>query len=85
MQARSSTAYDRRHVANLALDYRLGQQWRLGATSRYGTGFPYTPAIGYAPVVVTRFEAHDPAAEPEVEILTDRRTGSRPLRCGLRR
>ena len=67
--------YDRRHVANLALDYRLGRAWRLGATFRYGTGFPYTPATGYAPVVVTRFDADDPTSEPEVEILTDSRTG----------
>ena len=67
--------FDRRHVANLALDYRIGRSWRLGATFRYGTGFPYTPATGYAPIIVTRFQAEDPSAEPEVEILTDSRTG----------
>lgn len=75
LDVRTPFAYDRRHVANLALDYRLGRRWRLGATFRYGTGFPYTPAIGYAPVIVTRYQADDPTAEPEVEILTDSRTG----------
>ena len=67
--------FDRRHVANLAIDYRIGRSWRLGATFRYGTGFPYTPAIGYAPIVVTRFQVDNPSAEPDVEILTDSRTG----------
>jgi hypothetical protein len=67
--------YDRRHVANLVLQYRIGRAWELGLTWRYGSGFPYTPAIGYEPLVVSELNTADPSRPPEVRIATHAVTG----------
>ncbi|MCS7082321.1 MAG: TonB-dependent receptor [Bacteroidetes bacterium] len=67
--------YDRRHVANVVLQYRLNRSWELGLTWRYGSGFPYTPAIGYEPLVVSELNAADPSQPPQVRLATNARTG----------
>ena len=66
--------YDRRHVGTLTLNARLGAAWEGGATFRYGTGFPYTPAAGFRPIVVTRVDPLDPSRQTP-EILTNSVTG----------
>lgn len=43
--------YDRRHTLNLVVNRRLGQHFNVGVTWRFGSGFPYTPAIGLEPLV----------------------------------
>jgi hypothetical protein len=40
--------YDRRHDISIALQYRIGRSWRLGATWQYATGAAYTvPSAQY--------------------------------------
>ena len=45
--------YDRPHALNIVFNYRFGKNnnWRLGMLWRYGTGFPYTPALRLEPLV----------------------------------
>lgn len=38
--------YDRRHDVSIALTYRIGESWELGATWVYGTGQAYTMPTG---------------------------------------
>ncbi len=44
--------FDQRHTLNLVLNYRANSWLELGSSFQFGSGFPYTPAIGYYPVVV---------------------------------
>ena len=67
--------YDRPHVLNVVLNYRLGKKWKIGLTWRYGTGFPYTPGLRPEPLVVLRVDPTDPLAPPQPEILTNEQTG----------
>ncbi len=67
--------YDRPHVINVVLNYRLGKKWKLGVTWRYGSGFPYTPGLRPKPLVVLRVNPTDPLAPPQPEILTNEQTG----------
>jgi len=67
--------YDRRHTLNVVVNTRLGQGWTLGTTFRMGTGFPYTPAVDAAPVVVRPLDVDDPEAETEPTVLTNSETG----------
>ncbi len=72
-QVRFPFDYDRRHTLNLVLNRRLGRYFDLGLTWRYGSGFPYTPALGLEPLaaVVT-----DPASgQTRGVVLTDPATG----------
>jgi len=39
--------YDRRHDISLVLNYRLGENWELGATWVYGTGQAFTIPTGF--------------------------------------
>ncbi len=51
--------YDRRHSLDLVLNYRIdsnlhkNDKFIVGLTWRYGTGFPYTPALSVEPLVGT--------------------------------
>jgi len=38
--------YDRRHVANLMMNYTLSDQWSLGTNFTYSTGRPFTLPVG---------------------------------------
>lgn len=67
--------YDRRHTLNVVVNTRLGSGWTLGTTFRLGTGFPYTPAVGAAPVVVRPLDVDDPEAEAAPTVLTNSDTG----------
>lgn len=67
--------YDRRHTLNVVVNTRLGSGWTLGTTFRLGTGFPYTPAVGAAPVVVRPLDVDDPEAEAAPTVLTNSETG----------
>ncbi|MCG8605061.1 TonB-dependent receptor [bacterium] len=67
--------FDRRHALNLVLNYRLGGNWNFGLTWRYGTGFPFTPALRVEPLIAE--VAPDPNNPDEIKptILTDPETG----------
>ncbi|MEJ2048246.1 MAG: TonB-dependent receptor [Calditrichota bacterium] len=39
-------SFDRRHNIDLLLSYDVGRNWRLGIRFNYGSGFPFTRAIG---------------------------------------
>ena len=39
-------SFDRRHNIDLLLSYDVGRNWRLGVRFNYGSGFPFTRAIG---------------------------------------
>ena len=43
--------YDRRHTVNLTVNRRLGRHVNVGLAWRYGSGFPYTPAVDTEPLV----------------------------------
>ncbi|MCG3157492.1 MAG: hypothetical protein DKINENOH_04126 [bacterium] len=38
--------WDRRHSANVVLNYNFNRKWELGVLFKLGTGFPYTKASG---------------------------------------
>ncbi len=44
--------FDQRHTVNLVLNYRVNTWLELGSNFQFGSGFPYTPALGYGPTVV---------------------------------
>lgn len=44
--------FDQRHTLNLVLNYKANTWLELGANFQLGSGFPYTPALGYSPIVV---------------------------------
>ncbi len=62
-------AYDRRHTLNAAGHLRLGTRWMLGASFRFGTGFPHTPPTGFTPIVVE-------SGDGDARILTHSTTGT---------
>ena len=62
-------AYDRRHTLNATGNLRVGARWTMGATLRFGTGFPHTTPTGLTPIVV---DANGEAAR----ILTHNTTGN---------
>ncbi|MCS7176101.1 MAG: TonB-dependent receptor [Candidatus Kapabacteria bacterium] len=45
-------SYDRRHVVNVVLGWRIAPWLELNATWTYGTGFPWTAPVGVKPRVV---------------------------------
>ena len=68
--------FDRRHSVDVVLNYRVASKFVLGVTWRYGTGFPYTPAVAVEPLVAE--VASDPS-DPDLikpTILTDPETGA---------
>ena len=57
--------HDRRHNFNVVLNYYLGRDWQLGFIFTYGSGTPYTPALGkYANY---RWDLHFNEAQYDVE------------------
>jgi hypothetical protein len=46
--------FDQRHTLNIVLNYRPNDWLELGASFRFGSGFPYTPAVGFGPLIVMR-------------------------------
>ncbi|MBS1910766.1 MAG: TonB-dependent receptor [Bacteroidetes bacterium] len=44
--------YDQRHTVNLVMNYRVNDWLELGSNFQFGSGFPYTPPVGFYPVVV---------------------------------
>ncbi len=61
-------SYDRRHVINLVLGWRISSRWELNATWTYGTGFPWTEPRGVKPRIVVE---RDSAGNPVARIDTD--------------
>ncbi|HEX7668696.1 MAG TPA: TonB family protein [Polyangiaceae bacterium] len=45
----SLSAFDRTHVANVALGYDLGRRWRIGARALYASGVPTRTLTGSGP------------------------------------
>ena len=74
--------FDRRHSLDFVLNYIIDSdrnddsKLTIGITWRYGTGFPYTPALAVEPLVAE--VASDPANPDLVKptILTDPETGA---------
>jgi hypothetical protein len=66
--------YDRRHTLNIIFNRRFGSSFLVGATWRFGTGFPTTPAVRYEPIVATVESPNQPGETGNI-ILTDPETG----------
>jgi hypothetical protein len=45
--------FDQRHSVNVVLNYRLWEWFDVGLTWRYGSNFPYTPALGVKPRIMS--------------------------------
>jgi hypothetical protein len=61
-------AYDRPHTLNVVGNLRIGSRWTLGASLRYGTGFPHTTPTGFSPIVLD-------SGDGDARILTHNSTG----------
>ncbi len=44
--------FDQRHTVNVVLNYKANDWLELGGNFQFGSGFPYTPPLGFKPVVV---------------------------------
>ncbi len=65
--------YDRRHTLNLVVNRRFGRHVYVAVTWRFGSGFAYTPARSFEPLVAT---VDDPVTGDQRGIvLTDPATG----------
>ena len=60
--------FDRRHAFNVTGGYKLGENWDLSVTFTYGSGFPWTDAIGIAPRVYLREDPETGERRPEIEM-----------------
>jgi hypothetical protein len=49
--------FDQRHTVNVVVNYRANDWLELGASFRYGSGYPYTPALGFSPIVIVRTDS----------------------------
>ncbi len=79
-QGRYAPIQDRRHNVNLVASYKPGGAWSYGARLGFGTGAPYTDAIGQ--IVRRRYDpitnSYRPGlGDPEVESLGGPRNGAR--------
>jgi len=61
-------SYDRRHVVNLVLGWRISSRLELNVTWTYGTGFPWTEPLGIKPRIVVE---QDSSGNPRARIDTD--------------
>ncbi len=59
--------FDRRHNLNVALNYRISGKFHLGVRWNYGSGFPYTPAVGIKPRI--RMMKGEEENIPEIETI----------------
>lgn len=50
--------FDQRHTINLVLNYRVNGWLELGGNFQFGSGFPYTPALGANPTVVMNTDSN---------------------------
>lgn len=62
-------AYDRPHTLRAVVNMQVGARWTLGASFRYGSGFPHTAPENHTAVVVER-------ADGGAELLTHSETGA---------
>jgi hypothetical protein len=46
-------SYDQRHTVNVVANYKPTSWLELGANFEFGSGFPYTPPVGFHPLVTT--------------------------------
>lgn len=60
--------FDRRHAFNITGGYKLGENWDLSVTFTYGSGFPWTDAVGIAPRVYLREDPETGEQRPEIEV-----------------
>jgi hypothetical protein len=57
--------FDQRHTVNVVLSYRASDWLELGASFRFGSGYPFTPATGFSPIIITRRDSSG-AEQPAV-------------------
>ncbi len=67
-------AYDRRHTANIVLQWQATSSFTAGLTWRYGSGFPYTPAADMRALVALVEDPEQPGVTQEV-VMVDPETG----------
>jgi len=58
--------FDRRHVVNLVLGWRISPRLDLNATWTYGTGFPWTTPVGIKPRIITERDSSG-ALRPRID------------------
>ena len=71
-------AYDRRHTVNAVMQWRILSSLTLGATWRYGTGFPYTPALRMQALVAEVEDPNVPGLTQDI-VLVDPASGNARL------
>lgn len=49
--------FDQRHTLNIVANYKLNDWLELGANFQYGSGYPYTPALGVKPRFTTGYDS----------------------------
>jgi hypothetical protein len=59
--------FDQRHTVDVVLNYRMSNWFDIGVRWKYGTNFPYTPATGLTPRLVTVTENGQPKKEIQVD------------------
>lgn len=60
--------FDRRHALNIVGGWRAASWLDLSVTFTYGSGFPWTDAVGIAPRVVLREDAETGEKRPEIDV-----------------
>jgi len=53
--------YDRRHSFNVLLSYTAGKnmEWEFNLRWAFGTGFPFTPTLGFYPLLILTYPSDD--------------------------
>ncbi len=67
-------AYDRRHTVNVVMEWQMFTSLVASVTWRYGSGFPYTPAVDMRALVALVEDPNAPDVTQEV-VLVDPATG----------
>lgn len=49
--------FDQRHTVNVVLNYKANPWLELGASFRFGSGFPYTPVVGFGPIIIMQSDS----------------------------
>lgn len=60
--------FDRRHALNIVGGWRVASWLDLSVTFTYGSGFPWTDAVGITPRVVVREDAETGEKRPELDV-----------------
>lgn len=58
--------FDQRHTINVVLDYELNDWLDLGVRFQYGSGFPYTDAVGIQPRIIMQDTDGDNEADTPI-------------------